>query len=683
VNLATPSNSSVRCTDALTYAFRTDGRLDPATKLLDIGLHGYTPVAALRTLADRPMHMSVALHEITHFLSLESTLGHLLSFWAYRTNSLSDGLLHLLRTGKEIDQSVIHEYCWRHYNYRLLIEAWRPLLEGLAVYVQTHRPNDAGDELIAPLSLLLQWRVWIGALSTGILAPSEQMAHAVLDQLSQGLLTTGYRAIREGPGLQLDDRPLAARIEMLEPETLRPYFLGHAYLRAMQRHLVRASPEYESAEKFIGLIFRILRSSTKRLLEGNPRWDRPDCVERVYGWTEAVRRAKPEQVLALAEQDDNVDVLWFLNTGDMEVGYGGMDMDALHDLRKLVPDEWKRFGSELSARHLKAVASGRRSREKRLAMSEDEFAERMAGHWLRATASLNLSTAGECVIGGWIPNGFRTKHALALKLDGRVWWMAASDAELARLVRAPAELRVLGVDAIHVYDADALPNTRCLILIDCFSTYSFPTEEASTLERDSQVVFPRFYFELYDRNRRNDSILVSIVPTTTGVGSFHLEALKDIGRREFHKVSMALRRIVSNAASPRDLALAFERRGMREIGELLNGLASKEDLAASRAEEHVNRRILQTLLGHLPVSEIRTLLLSKGIGMFPESAGLAPVMVAAYGGDAALPGQPLDFVVERIQSVNDRSRRMIGKSLFTWSSRAQRVSYSGLWGDTN
>ncbi len=48
-----------RSEDPLRYAFSGDGRLDPGTKLLDIGLVGYTPVRALKTLVDDPLHMSV------------------------------------------------------------------------------------------------------------------------------------------------------------------------------------------------------------------------------------------------------------------------------------------------------------------------------------------------------------------------------------------------------------------------------------------------------------------------------------------------------------------------------------------------------------------------------------------------------------------------------------------------
>src|SRR5262249_2355885 len=124
--------------DPLGYAFSADGWLDPGTRLLDIWLDGCTPLAALRTLVDEPRHMSVALHEVTHFVSLDNMLGQLLGYRALRANTLSDGLLHLCRGDGEVDPRLIDHYHGLRWRYALLMEAWRPLLEGLAVYVQTH-----------------------------------------------------------------------------------------------------------------------------------------------------------------------------------------------------------------------------------------------------------------------------------------------------------------------------------------------------------------------------------------------------------------------------------------------------------------------------------------------------------------------------------------------------------------
>jgi hypothetical protein len=665
--MSSDPNFGLLSIDALTYAFRSDGALDPGTKLLDVGLHGYTPIAALRTLADQPRHMSVALHELTHFLSLENTLGFLLSFLALRANWKSAALIHFCHTGKGIDQSTIHGYYLHQHNYRLLMEAWRPLLEGLAVYVQTHRADERGDALIAPLDLLLSWKVHVIALGEDPLS-GRRPSGAQLDQLTGGFLAAAYRAIRDGPRLQVGDRPLAGCLELLDSKSLRPYFLGHAYLRAMQRCLARVNQEYESGEKFVGLIMRILRSSTKRLLKGNPRWDQPAGAERLYNWVEVVERAKPERIMALVEQDDNVDVLRFIETGEVSPGYSAAEIDIVRDLRELVPDEWKAFVRETSARDYDAIAA--EQGDPPLALDHEELADSGTAAWLRGTTSLNLSMAGESNVGGWIPDGFRTKHAVALTVDDRLWWLAVSDADLARLGCAPAELPTLGLHAMRVGNACALPHTRCCIRIDCFASYVSPVKSGWSGR-------PTFLFELCNKKRVGDSVVASIAPATSNDRRCHLQVVAD-NQRELHSASMKFRRMVKNAASLRDLARAFEGRGIQPNGALLNSLTEEQDLAVSRVEEHVNRKILKALLGHVPAAETRAHLLSKGIGMFPEASELESTIVAAYGADAPIGDRRLDPLVDRI---NERSRRAIGKSVFKRSSRAGWASYCGLWGE--
>ena len=75
--------------DPLAFAFSDDGWLDPGTKLLDLGLEGVTPGAAIDALLTDPKHLSVALHELTHFASLENALGHVLGFLAMRSGAIA------------------------------------------------------------------------------------------------------------------------------------------------------------------------------------------------------------------------------------------------------------------------------------------------------------------------------------------------------------------------------------------------------------------------------------------------------------------------------------------------------------------------------------------------------------------------------------------------------------------
>src|SRR5215212_7068787 len=94
----------------LGYAFSTDGWLDPGTKLLDVGLDSHTPIAALRTLLEEPLHMSVALHEMTHFASLENALGHVMGFLAMRAQTIAQAIEENSTRGKSVDESWIDLY---------------------------------------------------------------------------------------------------------------------------------------------------------------------------------------------------------------------------------------------------------------------------------------------------------------------------------------------------------------------------------------------------------------------------------------------------------------------------------------------------------------------------------------------------------------------------------------------
>jgi hypothetical protein len=657
--------------DRLRYAFRKDGWLDPGTKLLELGLDGYTPIQALKTLQNNPVNMSVALHEITHFVSLENTLGHLLGFRAMRANSVSDGLLAFCRKGEAVDPATIVNYCNMHRRYRLLMEAWRPLLEGLAVYVQLHRPNEEGGALVEPLSVLSFWKANITVLSG--LPARAGLLDLLLSQIDEGFLAAGYRAIREGPSLMHGDQPLAACFELLKPQALLPYFLGHAYLRALQRYLAHANPDYESAENFIALMMRLLRSSTRRLLSGEPQWDQPSGAERIYNWIEIIRHAKPEWIVALSKQDDNVDVLQFLETGESTLGYGGMDTEVVRDLSQIVPKEWEEFAGQVSARHFDDIAA--ESGDPPIAGSNQDRADRIARAWIRGTASLNLSAAGPAAAAGWIPDGFQPKHALAIKVDGQLWWAALTDNEIGRLIDAPAQLPKLDRVAMRRGDGGSSIAASCGIFIDCFAIYAPWTLEPGGTGQ-APILFPTFRFYLYAKKPKNDSVLTMIASAPPGSGVGYLNSIDDQNEQGLHKASLEMRRIVSKAHSPRGLAMQFEKFGKTEIATILTEGASRVELAESRVKEHANRRILRGLMGRLMTAD-DIALLSKGIGVFPEAADLAAFIAAAYGREAV----PDSSTAERIGALNKHSREVIGKLLFVWDATGRKASYCGLWGD--
>ena len=111
-----------RAADVLRYAFSADGSLDPASKLLDVGLDQHTPLQARQTLLAEPLHMSVAIHELTHFVSLENALGHVLGFLAMRSKTLAASIKQAAELGEPMDSSWIALYSAWQRQYRLLLE---------------------------------------------------------------------------------------------------------------------------------------------------------------------------------------------------------------------------------------------------------------------------------------------------------------------------------------------------------------------------------------------------------------------------------------------------------------------------------------------------------------------------------------------------------------------------------
>src|SRR5262245_17084267 len=100
----------------LRYAFQEDS-LDPGTRLLDIGLEKFTPGDALRTLRERPDRLSVALHEMTHHVSLNNTLGHLLAMHAFLANNTSNGIAEMARDRRAIAVTQLDYYAGLHTEY--------------------------------------------------------------------------------------------------------------------------------------------------------------------------------------------------------------------------------------------------------------------------------------------------------------------------------------------------------------------------------------------------------------------------------------------------------------------------------------------------------------------------------------------------------------------------------------
>jgi hypothetical protein len=641
----------------LGYAFSVDGSLDPATKLLDVGLDQHTPLQARHTLLAEPLHMSVAIHELTHFVSLENALGHVIGFLAMRARTLAASIEQAAVQGQPFDSSWIALYAAWQLKYRLLLELWRPFLEGLAVYAQVHEPDQEGDALIEPVQILLSWSVFIS-----MHGPDNVSARKAWESGYKQFLEAAYTAIRKGPALRHGKEELAVALEFVNPAGLRPYSFGHAYIRALQSALAEKCEVYESSERFFNLVMRILRSSTRRLLSDTSSWDQPIMTDRVYGWVDIVRQAPASRVQALDGQLDAVDVLHFLATGEAERGYDGTGRGDTTTVRQIVPQFWKEFETSLSKRPRPAKMSPEETPTDRAA--------RLVAGWMRGTMSLNLSSNGGVFVIGWIPQGLAPLNALALKVDDVVWWLALTDEDLAKVVDDAVALPQLGPAAMR--ESVSALATAHRLLIDSYVSYEL-WDQSPTSPSGPKVV-PAVSFRLWNPATADSMLHVQIAGARPGVIGPHLTVRTSENQAALQFTGLSrLRHDVRDALSSSELAGVLRAHAHADLAKMLEALLEKEELAVARVVAHVERSILATLLQRVPSDEDLELL-ERGLSVVPDARKFGPLIAATYSmfawADASL--------AAHVRRLNASATAVLGKPVFEIDGRGV-VRYRGLW----
>ena len=629
------------------------GWLDPGSKLMDIGLSGLTPPAAQHALVTDATRMSVALHETTHFLSLENVVGHLMGFLAMRATTVAESIREALLAGQPVHPSTIQLHAAWHEKYRLLLEMWRPLLEGLAVYAQTRLPARSSDDLLEPIQLLALWNA-----STRMLGTSEQPWQTLpkFEEIDGGVTHAAYAAIERGPSLPFGQETLASALELMSLPTLRPYFLGHSYLRALQHELARKCARYGSNEAFFSLMMRVLRSSGQRLMRTQDPWVLPQLPRRIYGWIDVVRRAPAERVKLLPTLPDPVDVLQFLETGSEVHGYSADARASVTAVSELVPAHWREFDDSVRSWF-----------PHRASPSEDpaEWARRLAAAWMRGAMSLNLSTGGIAWIQGWVERGLAPLHAVALDVEGRTWWLVVGDAELDVLLGRPAEAPRLDPAALRQERVDAKGFRS--VLLDAFARYE-PFEE-------SGQQMPMFRYAIRPASRPNDAVVAEFVRAAAALPRQHLRAVSE-KEAELHRGTSQLRNDARKAPSGEQLANLADAYGADPgATRALRDSAQAEHLRAANIIAAAERSILSALLGRSPTpTELR--LAAEGVGVVPGAVRGAGLIAQTYAGPIAVGAGRL----RSVKRINTAALRSLGRPLFQVDS-AGRVQYCGLWGE--
>jgi hypothetical protein len=358
-------------------------------------------------------------------------------------------------------------------------------------------------------------------------------------------------------------------------------------------------------------------------------------------------------------------VLHFLATGNTRLGYAGTLGADIAALNELVPEFWQAFVSELAQRHADGAAA--KPGDAPPGLSPLQLAERLAGHWLRGSMSLNLSSGGTAWVLGWIPEGLAPLHALALQLDDAQWWLAVSDDDLALIAGTPDELPRLPPHALlHACDA---PPTPRRVSIDCFVGY------VSSRAAGGSAMLPELRFELANAADARRTLLTEIAPARPGLARSHLRVLADAASSELHRTTMQMRRIVRDALAPAALAEQLHRQGQPIAAQAMRDAVAEEELAAARVQAQVERRILASLLQREPAGADLALL-TQGVGAVAGAAAFETLIAASYGRPVAVDAA----TAARVRRFNERALDVIGIALFDMRPDDGTVRYRGLAG---
>ena len=666
------SHASATQGSALLNQLQGRGQLEPGSKLMDIGLDHHNPLQAVRALADSQERMSTALHEITHFDSLENSLGHVLGLLGYMASVFADRIETYLKSGDRIDPGVLEHYLYFREEHHSRLDLWRPLLEGLAVFAQTARPCPQLDTMLPAHSTLLALGTALSSLDP--LEVSSEPGGRGLENASGGILSGGYDAMRAGPGLRFGGKALAVALELNQEESWLPYFLGHAYVRALHDRFMRADPELECPELFIRLMLRILYSSTTRLLEPSTAWDTPEAAERVYGWIDLVERS-PERVRNLRGIDDTTDVLWYLATGESRAGFERSRLSTAATLGRLVPRAWERFAGMVQ--HLDFARLNRERAATGLSsIPPPEAAEQVATAILVGTGSLNVSRGGECKIAGLVPRGFGEKHALALRVEERTWWLAVEEEGLRTLVLDPDVIPVLTREALQASGAELEPSDLRLG-VSCFVTHvGYGLRAPDFVPKDTR--WPHVLIELHRLREANSSLLTVL---EAGSGRSHLVPVGAEAVQGLHTASQESRRITADFASvtTNGWLEAFSRSNEERATELTREAISREALRRSMQQEIWAHRVLGALLGTQAPNRTKRRIMAARMGVVLDDPWLDDLLVKSYSAPCRITGEGAADFLAGLEGVNLTCRKRLGKAAFRVNAATSTVQYLGLW----
>jgi hypothetical protein len=135
--------------DIFSELFLGQGKLEPGSKVMQIGLDQHDPTEAIQELMSTPMRMSVAIHELAHYHSLSNPLGWLLAYLGYARAEAVQAWDDV-RTDPDRLKTALRTY----ELYKMVVETVRSVMEGVAVFSQFCPPYRDSDDLPPSVSTL-------------------------------------------------------------------------------------------------------------------------------------------------------------------------------------------------------------------------------------------------------------------------------------------------------------------------------------------------------------------------------------------------------------------------------------------------------------------------------------------------------------------------------------------------
>jgi hypothetical protein len=615
----------------------SQSRIMAGSKRLRIGQDGKTPPDMVRILVNDPAAMSVALHELTHFHTLTSPLGIVLTARSLlRGHFLTETMDRLQEGGKDVDVAMV-KYIHSTFQLERLLAAYEPLLEGIAVFFQTSFPCTNIDDLALPLQTLCEFGAILSMLDPYV----QEVEIADLNRLSQGILQSAYDALKKGPSFPFDgsNNDLASELELVPGGGTLPYFLGHAYVRGIQTRLSQVLSEYECPELFFNLLRRLLwakRTGPKHYDFTSSIW-----VDMVYGWNHLFRSASNRRIAAIRDLPPDADILeWLLDEDIDEKTTPLSSIEHIVDfLQRRIP-EWK------------AIVE-----------SEKDMVEALP-NIVRITHMMNLSDRGPCRFVGRVESKDHGTYYV-LRVSDRIWWVRMEQETLAMLGIAPSDMPTIS-------EGNDAPIEGIELAIS-----SYITDEEMGLGQSIFRGRPRhFLFWISKVDDSSVGALLIVKPEP----AFKRATLNQIQKDEIHNVFSQLRNFhklleleTRNDSFVDMLTSNLRWEGLRES---MQQNQSRQDTALQQIQALWTECILVDLLSKRGQDLKAAIVTNRMRDVLIDVPTVRRILKSAYGCPAYLTGPDTNFIIEQI---NKRSVNFFGYPLFVTDSEGM-VRYMGLWG---